>query len=80
LFYSWAWLRIIPVAIRLHQAHLVDLERLREQATQGFVGGIAEELTEVVVVQVLSQVQQAISPGRNCALVATAQSQSNHRQ
>jgi hypothetical protein len=63
LFYSWAWLRIIPVAIRLHQAHLVDLERLREQATQGFVGGIAEELTEVVVVQVLSQVQQAISQG-----------------
>ena len=63
LFYSWAWLRIIPVAIRLHQARLIDLERLREQATQGFVGGIAEELTEVVVVQVVSQVQQAIRQG-----------------
>lgn len=63
LFYPWAWLRIIPVTIRLHQAHLVDLEQLREQATQGFVGSIAEELTEVVVVQVLNQVQQAIQQG-----------------
>ena len=63
LFYSWAWLRFIPVAIRLHQAHLVDLERLKDQATQGFVGSIAEELTEVVVVQVLNQVQQAIRQG-----------------
>ena len=63
LFYSWAWLRVIPVAIRLHQARLVDLEQLREQATQGFVGSIAEELTEVVVVQVLNQTQQALRQG-----------------
>lgn len=63
LFYPWAWLRIIPVTIRLHQAHLVDLGQLREQATQGFVGSIAEELTEVVVVQVLNQVQQAVRQG-----------------
>ena len=63
LFYSWAWLRFIPVSIRLHQAHLIDLERLKEQATQGFVGSIAEELTEVVIVQVLNQVQQAIRQG-----------------
>lgn len=63
LFYPWAWLRIIPVSIRLHQAHLIDLERLKAQATQGFVGSIAEELTEVVVVQVLNQVQQAIRQG-----------------
>lgn len=63
LFYPWAWLRIIPVSIRLHQAHLVNLEQLKEQVTQGFVGSIAEELTEVVVVQVLNQVQQAIRQG-----------------
>ncbi|MBW4695178.1 MAG: hypothetical protein KME27_25800 [Lyngbya sp. HA4199-MV5] len=63
LFYPWAWLRVIPVSIRLHQAHLIDLEELRGQATQGFVGSIAEELTEVVVVQVLNQVQQAVQQG-----------------
>ncbi|MBW4471588.1 MAG: hypothetical protein KME45_14445 [Stenomitos rutilans HA7619-LM2] len=63
LFYSWAWLRIIPVSFRLHQARFVNLAQLREQAAQGFVGSIAEELTEVVVVQVLNQVQQAVQQG-----------------
>lgn len=63
LFYPWAWLRIIPVGLRLHQARLINLEQLRGQATQGFVGSIAEEITEVVVVQVLNQVQQAVQQG-----------------
>ncbi|XGV97776.1 MAG: hypothetical protein ACAF41_02325 [Leptolyngbya sp. BL-A-14] len=63
VFYSWAWLRIIPVGFRLHQARFVNLAQLREQAAQGFVGSIAEELTEVVVVQVLNQMQQAIEQG-----------------
>ncbi|MBD2021587.1 hypothetical protein H6F43_15510 [Leptolyngbya sp. FACHB-36] len=56
-------LRAIPVAVRLHQAELVDLERVRNQATQQFVSSIADELTEVVVVQVIDQAQAAIQRG-----------------
>ena len=33
----WQWLRIIPVAIRLDQANLIKLDRIRDQATQGFI-------------------------------------------
>jgi hypothetical protein len=62
-FPVWAWLRAIPVAIRLHQAELINLGRVQAQVTHGFVAGIAEEVTEVVVIQVLNQVQGAIQRG-----------------
>lgn len=57
------WLRIIPVAIRLHQAKILDMQKIKKQASQGFVAGIAEDLTEVVVVGVLNQVQTSIQRG-----------------
>lgn len=57
------WLRIIPVVIRLNQAHLIDLHKIQRQASQGFVAGIAEDVTEVVVVNVLNQAQAAIHQG-----------------
>ncbi|MEA5472130.1 hypothetical protein [Spirulina sp. 06S082] len=56
-------LRIIPVTIRLHQAKIIDLQKIKKQASQGFVAGIAEDLTEVVVVGVLNQVQGSIQRG-----------------
>ncbi len=59
----WQWLRVIPVAIRLDQAQVIRLDRIRDQATQGFVTNIAEELTEAVLVQVIDQLQQGISTG-----------------
>ncbi len=59
----WQWLRIIPVAIRLDQANLIKLDRIRDQATQGFVSNIAEELTEAVLVQVINRLQSDISTG-----------------
>jgi hypothetical protein len=59
----WQWLRVIPVAIRLDQAELIHLDRIRDQATQGFVTNISEELTEAVLVQVIDQLQSGISTG-----------------
>ncbi|MDB9313160.1 hypothetical protein PN462_08610 [Spirulina sp. CS-785/01] len=55
--------RILPVMIRLDQAKLVDLQAIKRQASQGFVATIAEDLTEVVVVGVLNQVQSSIRQG-----------------
>jgi hypothetical protein len=57
------WLRIIPVTIRLHQAELIDLERIQKQISQGFVATIAEDLTEVVVIRVINQIQSSIRGG-----------------
>ena len=57
------WLRIIPVTIRLNQAELLDLNPIQKQISQGFVASIAEDLTEVVVVRVINQVQSSIRDG-----------------
>ena len=54
---TWRWLRIIPVTIRLDEAKLLDARSIKKQASQGFVAGIAEDITEVVVLRVINQVQ-----------------------
>jgi hypothetical protein len=59
----WQWLRVIPVVIRLDQADVIQLDRIRDQATQGVVTNISEELTEAVLVQVIDQLQSGISTG-----------------
>lgn len=61
---NWArLLRIIPVTTRLNQAKLIDMHQIKKQASQGFVASIAEDLTEVVVVGILNQVQGSIKRG-----------------
>ncbi len=57
------WLRIIPVAVRLDKANLVSLQPIRKQIHQGVVANFAEELTEIVVVRVINQIQGSIQRG-----------------
>jgi hypothetical protein len=57
------WLRVLPVIIRLHQAELIDLHAIQKQARQGFVASIAEDLTEVVVIGIVNQIQSSIRQG-----------------
>ncbi|MFM2433021.1 MAG: hypothetical protein RLZZ511_4235 [Cyanobacteriota bacterium] len=59
----WRFLRIIPVALRLDQARLIQLSHIRDQATQGFVSNIAGELTQAVLSESLGQVQVALKQG-----------------
>ncbi|MEH1935658.1 MAG: hypothetical protein V7L14_18570 [Nostoc sp.] len=59
----WRGLRIIPVLIRLDQARLLDLHLVRKQLNQGIVANFAEELTEIVVVRVINQLQGSIQRG-----------------
>lgn len=59
----WRLLRILPVLVRLDQAQLLDLQPVRKQIHQGIVANFAEELTEVVVVRVINQVQGSIQRG-----------------
>ncbi|NJR51913.1 MAG: hypothetical protein HC780_22380 [Leptolyngbyaceae cyanobacterium CSU_1_3] len=66
----WRWLRVIPVALRLEQAGLLSWERVRTQASQGFIANISEELAEVVVVQVIDRIQTSIRQGEFARWVA----------
>ncbi len=58
------WLRVIPVTIRLNEAQLLDLHRIQKQASQGFVATIAKDLTEVVMIRVVNQLQDSIRQGK----------------
>jgi chaperonin cofactor prefoldin len=57
------WLRIIPVTTRLYQSQLLNLEPVRSQINHDFVANFAEEITEVVGIRVIDQLQDAIKNG-----------------
>ncbi|MEA5582485.1 hypothetical protein VB620_14185 [Nodularia harveyana UHCC-0300] len=57
------WLRILPVMIRLDQGHLLNLQPLRQQINQSILANFAEELTEIVVIRVINQIQGSIKRG-----------------
>ncbi len=62
-------LRIVPVTIRLHQAAIIDLSLWQHQINSLFVSEFADELTQVVVTQVLNQAQGSIKSGIASKLV-----------
>lgn len=59
----WRWLRVISVLVRLDQAKLLNLHPVRQQIHRGVVANFAEELTEIVVVRVINQIQDSIRSG-----------------
>ncbi|WP_414575689.1 hypothetical protein [Anabaena sp. CCY 9402-a] len=59
----WRWLRIIPVTMRLDQAKLVNLQPFNRQLHQTVVANFAEDITEVVVIRVINQMQISIQEG-----------------
>ena len=59
----WRWLRIIPLTIRLNQAQIINLDAIQKQASQGLVAGIAEDVTEVVIIRLINQMQTSIRQG-----------------
>ncbi|MDH6085578.1 hypothetical protein [Umezakia ovalisporum] len=57
------WLRILPVVIRLNQGKLLNLQPLQQQINQSILANFAEDLTEIVVVRVINQIQGSIQRG-----------------
>jgi hypothetical protein len=57
------WLRIIPVIIRLDQSRLLNLQPLQQQINQTILANFAEDLTEIVVVRVINQIQGSVRRG-----------------
>lgn len=63
LFPFVRWLRILPVMIRLDQGRLLNLQPLQQQINQSIVANFAEDITEIVVVRVINQIQGSIRRG-----------------
>ena len=59
----WRWLRVISVTARLSQAQLIDLTAIQKQVSQGLVAGIAEDVTEVVIIRLINQIQASVRNG-----------------
>ena len=59
----WRWLRVIPVLIHLYQSGLLDLKPVQRQIKRDFITNFAEELTEIVGIQVINQIQESIRRG-----------------
>ena len=64
------FLRAISVLVRFHQAQLINLQTIQASFNRLFVGQIADELTEAVVLQVLQQTQFAVKNGQMTKLIA----------
>ncbi len=59
----WRWLRVIPVTVRLSQARIINLDSIQKQLSQGLVAGIAEDVTEVVIIRLINQIQTSVRNG-----------------
>ena len=57
------WLRAISVTVRINQSRLLNLEPLRNRITRFLIASVAVELTEVVVLRVIDQVQNMVRSG-----------------
>ncbi len=61
---GFRWLRVIPVIIRLDQTKFPDLEPIRNRLSMNFIASFAEELTQVVVIRGINQMQEAVGNGK----------------
>lgn len=61
---GFRWLRVIPVIIRLDQTKFPDLEPIRNRLSINFIASFAEELTQVVVIRAINQMQEAVENGK----------------
>ena len=69
----WRWLRVIPLTVRLNQARIINLDSIQKQISQGVVAGIAEDITEVVVIRLVNQIQTSIRQGDLGKLISASE-------
>ncbi len=59
----WRFLRVIPVALRLHQARLINLGRAQTLMNRFLAESIASEVTELAIIQGITVAQTSIQQG-----------------
>jgi hypothetical protein len=60
----WRWLRFIPTVIRLDQVKIINLRVIKEQAVKGLVALISKDITEIIVLRIINQLQEYIRRGK----------------
>ena len=60
----WRWLRIVPVVVRSNQAQLSHLDPIQGRINRILISQFAVELTEVVFLRMIDQVQNLIQEGQ----------------
>ena len=60
----WRWLRVIPVVVRSNQAQLSHLDPIQSRLNRILISQFAVELTEVVFLRMIDQVQSLIKEGQ----------------
>jgi hypothetical protein len=60
---AWRIVRVVPVALRLHQAGLINLQNIQDQVNRNIAENIAGEVTELVLLQSFNVVQSTVKQG-----------------
>ncbi|MDF5726077.1 MAG: hypothetical protein PUP91_37670, partial [Rhizonema sp. PD37] len=60
----WRFLRVLPVIIRLNQADLLNLDIARREINRDVVANFAEDITEIVAIRLITQLQESIREGK----------------
>jgi hypothetical protein len=60
----WRWLRFIPTVIRLDQVKIINLRLIKEQAVKGLVALISKDITEIIFLRIINQIQEYIRRGQ----------------
>ncbi len=67
----WRWLRIIPVVIRINQSNLIDMEPINNRIRRLFVTHFAIELTEIIIIRIIDQIQDLVRSGEVAKILLT---------
>ncbi len=59
----WRWLRVIPVAVRIHKSELFNLERTITHITHEPVAYLSQKVSLFVIVRLLNQGQEIVKDG-----------------
>jgi hypothetical protein len=59
----WRWLRVIPVALRLYQVELLNLEPVRTEAQRDIIITVGADLAGIVGIEIIDQMKASISQG-----------------
>lgn len=78
VFPIWRWLRVIPVTIRVNRSRLINLNPIQVRITRSLVASFAIELTEIVVLRIINQMQNLIRQGDIARMLLQADSSSRY--
>ncbi len=63
-------MRCVPLLLRLDQADILKLKRVKAQISQGFAAVVGSDISEIVVLRVLNQAQKVVQRGDLTRLIA----------